>query len=53
MLRTAYYLSIIINCPYNALTYSGSLYGHYAGYIRFFCNGFLDLIERDAESYLN
>lgn len=50
-LKAAYYISIITNCPYNALMMSGSLYGHYAGYIRFFCNGFLDLIEEEAEYY--
>jgi hypothetical protein len=39
------------NCPYNALTNTGSLHGHDAGYIRFFCNGFLDLIERDGKFF--
>ena len=51
LLKTAYYISIMTNCPYNALMASGSLYGHYAGYIRFFCNGFLDLIEEEYEHY--
>lgn len=45
--KAAYYLSVMTNCPYNALVNTGSLYGHDVGYIRFFCNGFLDLIERD------
>ena len=51
LLQTAYAISIMTNCPYNSLITSGSLYGHYAGYIRFFCNGFLDLIEEEYEMY--
>lgn len=51
-LKTVYYFSIMTNCPYNAMMASGSLYGHYAGYIRFFCNGFLDLIEEESEYFI-
>lgn len=44
-LKCAYYLTLSTTCPHNALMCSGSLSGKYAGWIRFLCNGFMDVIQ--------
>jgi hypothetical protein len=32
--------------------YTGTLYGKYAGWIRFLCNGFLDIIYKEKDFYI-
>ena len=45
LLYHAYILTISGSCPWNNLTETGSLIGQTAGKIRFYCNGYLDLIN--------
>jgi hypothetical protein len=33
--------------------YTGTLYGKYAGWIRFLCNGFLDYVYKEKEIYID
>ena len=49
ILRHASYLIRIIQCWYNQLIETGSIYTKSLGTIRFYCNGVLDIIEKYSE----
>lgn len=51
-LKCAYFLTLSTSCPHNAMMQTGTLYGKYAGWIRFLCNGFMDIIQNEFEQYL-
>lgn len=44
MLQHAFLLTTIFSCPDSKMMDTASLFGRQAGQIRFFCNGFMDLI---------
>lgn len=52
LILAAYCVTLMTNCPYNGMMQSGALYGKYAGYIRFLCNGFLDIVQEEAQKFL-
>ena len=47
MFRHAYYLSLGNGCPYNRIIETDSIVGCTAGWIRYLCNGFLDIVEEE------
>lgn len=49
ILRHASYLIRIVQCWYNQLIETGSIYNKSLGTIRFYCNGALDIIEKFSE----
>ena len=51
-IKAVYHISLSTNCAYNAMMYTGTLYGKYAGWIRFLCNGFLDIIYKEKDFYI-
>lgn len=51
-LQTAYHITVMFSCPYNGMMQGGSLYSKYAGCIRFFCNGFMDIIYEEAQKFM-
>lgn len=50
-LKCAYNLTIMLNCAYNGIMQTGNMYGKHIGYIRFFCNGFMDILNEEYEKY--
>lgn len=51
ILRHALYLSLGIQCFYNNVIDTGSLYAQTLGMIRFYCNGALDVIEKYSHEW--
>lgn len=49
ILRHASYLIRIVQCWYNQLIETGSIYSKTLGTVRFYCNGALDIIEKFSE----
>lgn len=49
ILRHANYLIRIVQCWYNQVIETGSIYSKTLGVIRFYCNGALDIIEKFSE----
>jgi hypothetical protein len=41
----------MLNCAYNGIMQTGNMYGKHIGYIRFFCNGFMDILNEEYEKY--
>lgn len=52
-LKAAFHLTLSTNCAWDAMMYTGTLYGKYAGWIRFLCNGFLDYVYKEKEIYID
>lgn len=50
-LKCAYNLTTMLNCAYNGIMQTGSMYGKHIGYLRFFCNGFMDILNEEYEKY--
>lgn len=51
--RHAFYLTNINTCYYNLVVLSGSAFTRNTSDIRLFCNGVLDLLDKDIEDILN
>ena len=51
--KAAFHMALSTNCAWDAMMYTGTLYGKYAGWIRFLCNGFLDYVYKEKEIYIN
>lgn len=43
-MKCAFFLTYLIPCPHASMMYCGNAYGIYCGFIRLFCNGFMDYI---------
>lgn len=50
--RHAYYMSHLTTCWDNNVAQTGSGFGRTAGQIRFFCNGYMDLLEEHIEEFI-
>lgn len=51
--RHAFYLTIVNTCYYNLIVLSGSAFIRNTSDIRLFCNGVLDLLEKDIKDVIN
>lgn len=51
-LKCIYHLMFTTSCPHNSMMQTGTLYGKYAGNMRFLCNGFMDIIYQEKEKFI-